>query len=113
MQPHQMQPTTYQITILPDCIPSSLNHKNHKTRRVYIYHCISINHAFSFTDPSKKRHVLKPIQHPNLWVIFKEQQSVLWTTEEIDWEQDKSDWDTLEPEAKHFHSLYYCFLCRV
>ena len=58
--------------------------------------------SFSFTDPSNKRHILKPIKHQNLWEIFKEQQSVLWTTEEIDWEQDKSDWDTLEPEAQHF-----------
>lgn len=58
--------------------------------------------SFSFTDSSQKRHVLKPIKHPKLWSIFKEQQSVLWTTEEIDWEQDKTDWDTLEPEARHF-----------
>jgi len=55
-----------------------------------------------FTDPTQKRLVLKPIQHHNLWSIFKEQQSVLWTTEEIDWEGDSSDWNLLENEAQHF-----------
>jgi ribonucleoside-diphosphate reductase beta chain len=55
-----------------------------------------------FTNPQQKRYVLKPIQHPNLWSIFKEQQSVLWTTEEIDWSQDLADWQQLEPEAQQF-----------
>lgn len=55
-----------------------------------------------FTDETQKRFVLKPIRHSNLWNIFKEQQSVLWTTEEILWDNDKKDWDTLEPEAQNF-----------
>ena len=55
-----------------------------------------------FTSESQKRLVLKPIRHPNLWNIFKEQQSVLWTTEEIDWGNDKKDWDTLDPKAQRF-----------
>ena len=54
------------------------------------------------TDPSQKRLVLKPIVHSNLWSIFKEQQSVLWTTEEIDWSSDKEDWDSLPKDAQHF-----------
>ena len=55
-----------------------------------------------FTAASQKRFVLKPIRHPNLWNIFKEQQSVLWTTEEILWDNDKKDWDTLDPAAQDF-----------
>ena len=55
-----------------------------------------------FTSADQKRFVLKPIRHSNLWNIFKEQQSVLWTTEEILWDNDKSDWDTLQPEAQNF-----------
>jgi ribonucleoside-diphosphate reductase beta chain len=55
-----------------------------------------------FTDPAQKRLVLKPIQHPILWDVFKQQQSVLWTTEEIDWSNDLKDWNTLEPEAQDF-----------
>jgi len=55
-----------------------------------------------FTDPIQKRLVLHPIQHPNLWDIFKEHQSVLWTTEEIDWSEDLDDWSTLEQSEQDF-----------
>ena len=55
-----------------------------------------------FTDPRQKRFVLKPIKHPNLWDVFKQQQSVIWTTEEIDWSNDIKDWQTLEPQAQDF-----------
>jgi ribonucleotide reductase beta subunit family protein with ferritin-like domain len=55
-----------------------------------------------FTDPLQKRLVLLPIRHPSLWNIFKEQQSVLWTTEEIDWAGDRKDWDTLDSNAQQF-----------
>lgn len=55
-----------------------------------------------FTDPAQKRLVLLPIRHPELWAVFKEQQSVLWTTEEIDWAGDTADWKTLSSEARQF-----------
>jgi len=55
-----------------------------------------------FTDPKQKRYVLKPIIHKNLYALFKKQQSVLWTTEEIQWDNDKKDWETLEPSAQNF-----------
>lgn len=54
------------------------------------------------TDPAQKRLVLLPIQHPTLWNVFKEQQSVLWTTEEIDWAGDVADWHTLDAQAQRF-----------
>ena len=56
----------------------------------------------NFTDPTQKRLVLKPIKHPNLWDIFKEQQSVLWTTEEIDWQNDKQDFAKLSQDGQTF-----------
>ena len=56
----------------------------------------------NFTDPQQKRLVLKPIQHENLWTIFKEQQSVLWTTEEIDWQNDKQDFAKLSQDGQTF-----------
>lgn len=55
-----------------------------------------------FTDPDQKRFVLLPIRHPTLWEIFKEQQSVLWTTEEIDWAGDVKDWKSLDKAAQTF-----------
>lgn len=56
----------------------------------------------NFTDPVHKRLVLKPIVHHNLWDIFKEQQSVLWTTEEIDWADSKSDFEKLSQAGQEF-----------
>ena len=55
-----------------------------------------------FTEMSQKRYVLKPIVHENLYQIFKKQQSVLWTTEEIQWDNDKKDWETLDSTAQNF-----------
>ena len=55
-----------------------------------------------FIDPAQKRLVLHPIQHKNLWDIFKKQQSVLWTTEEIDWGEDLDDWKTLPESEQKF-----------
>lgn len=56
----------------------------------------------NFTCVTNKRLVLKPIQHHNLWAIFKEQQSVLWTTEEIDWANSKTDFEKLSDDGKSF-----------
>ena len=55
-----------------------------------------------FTDQAQKRFVLHPIRHSNLWGIFKQQQQVLWSTEEIDFSQDDSDWKTMDDDTKHF-----------
>ena len=55
-----------------------------------------------FTDSKHKRFVLHPIQHKNLWDLFKQQQQVLWTTEEIDFSQDDTDWKKMEEETKNF-----------
>lgn len=58
--------------------------------------------ATVLTDPAQKRLVLLPIRYPTLWNIFKEQQSVLWTTEEIDWAGDVKDWNSLDLKAQDF-----------
>mgnify|MGYP001479837639 CR=1 FL=1 len=55
-----------------------------------------------FTDPTQKRFVLHPIRHDNLWSIFKKQQQVIWSTEEIDFSQDDVDWKTMDEDTKHF-----------
>lgn len=55
-----------------------------------------------FTDPKQKRFVLHPIRHDNLWSIFKQQQQVMWSTEEIDFSQDDVDWKKMDEDTKHF-----------
>ena len=55
-----------------------------------------------FTDSKHKRFVLHPIQHAKLWDLFKQQQQVLWTTEEIDFSQDDTDWKKMKKETQDF-----------
>ena len=49
------------------------------------------------------RFVLFPIQHDDLWRLFKQQEACFWTAEEIDLGQDISDWDNkLNADEQHF-----------
>jgi len=49
------------------------------------------------------RFVLFPIQHDDLWRLFKQQEACFWTAEEIDLGQDIYDWDNkLNADEQHF-----------
>ena len=49
------------------------------------------------------RFVLFPIQHHDLWRLFKQQEACFWTAEEIDLGQDVYDWDNkLNADEQHF-----------
>jgi ribonucleoside-diphosphate reductase beta chain len=49
------------------------------------------------------RFVLFPIQHHDLWKLYKQQEACFWTAEEIDLAQDISDWENrLNDDEKHF-----------
>jgi ribonucleoside-diphosphate reductase beta chain len=52
---------------------------------------------------SKDRFVLFPINHNDIWQMYKQQQASFWTTEEIDLAADVLDWDTkLNDDERHF-----------
>jgi ribonucleoside-diphosphate reductase beta chain len=49
------------------------------------------------------RFVLFPIQHNDLWKLYKQQEACFWTAEEIDLGQDISDWENkLNSDEQHF-----------
>lgn len=49
------------------------------------------------------RFVIFPIEHPDLWDLYKKQQACIWTAEEIDLAQDLNDWrNVLNDEEKYF-----------
>ena len=49
------------------------------------------------------RFVLFPIEHHDLWKLYKQQQACFWTAEEIDLSQDISDWENkLNNDEQHF-----------
>ena len=49
------------------------------------------------------RFVLFPIEHHDLWKLYKQQESCFWTAEEIDLGQDVTDWEhKLNDDEQHF-----------
>lgn len=50
----------------------------------------------------QQRYTLFPIKHHDLWEMYKNQQKVFWTAEEIDFSKDPKDWDNLSEDYKWF-----------
>ena len=48
------------------------------------------------------RHVIFPIEHPDLWAKYKQHMSVFWIPEEIDLSKDLTDWTRLTDNERHF-----------
>jgi ribonucleotide reductase beta subunit family protein with ferritin-like domain len=55
------------------------------------------------------RFVMFPIQHNDIWNMYKKQVDCFWRAEEVDLSKDLDDWDTLESSEKHFVSLILAF----
>jgi ribonucleoside-diphosphate reductase beta chain len=56
-----------------------------------------------------KRFVLFPIQHSDIWQMYKQAMASFWTAEEIDLSQDLKDWDNLNDGERHFISHILAF----
>ncbi|HEX8350475.1 MAG TPA: ribonucleoside-diphosphate reductase small subunit [Hymenobacter sp.] len=55
------------------------------------------------------RFVLFPIQHNDVWQMYKQAEASFWTAEEIDLSQDQKDWDGLNDGERHFISHVLAF----
>ena len=53
-------------------------------------------------EENKNRFVLFPLEHHDIWDYYKKAQQVFWTAEEIDLQQDITDWEKLNEGEKHF-----------
>ncbi|MEM7297582.1 MAG: ribonucleoside-diphosphate reductase small subunit [Bacteroidota bacterium] len=52
---------------------------------------------------NKDRFVIFPIQHSDIWEMYKKAEASFWTAEEIDLSQDLKDWsNTMTEDEKHF-----------
>jgi len=58
------------------------------------------------TDPllqeNERRWVMFPIHYPEIWEMYKKHEASFWTSEEIDLEQDMTDWGSLTDSERHF-----------
>ncbi len=51
---------------------------------------------------NKQRFVLFPIQHKEVWTMYKKHEACFWTAEEIDFSADLKDWDNLSENERFF-----------
>ena len=59
--------------------------------------------------PNRDRFVLFPIQHPDVWDMYKRAEASFWTAQEIDLAHDVVDWEKLTADEKHFVSHVLAF----
>lgn len=63
--------------------------------------------GYSLPEPilqeNPNRFVIFPIEHPEIWDMYKKQQACIWTAEEIDLSSDIDDWrNKLNDNERHF-----------
>ena len=51
---------------------------------------------------NKDRFVLFPLQHPDLWKVYKNHCAVIWFAEEVDLSKDMAHWEKLSDGERHF-----------
>ena len=51
---------------------------------------------------NKDRFVLFPIQHDDVWKMYKKAEASFWTAEEIDLTHDTKDWERMSDNERHF-----------
>jgi len=59
--------------------------------------------------PDHNRFVMFPIQHEDIWQMYKKQVDCFWRAEEIDLTKDIADWQTLNDEERYFISMILAF----
>lgn len=55
------------------------------------------------------RFVMFPIQHPDIWDMYKKQVDSFWVPEEVDLSKDISDWNKLSSDEREFISMILAF----
>lgn len=60
-------------------------------------------------EESNSRFVIFPIQHHDIWALYKDAVAVFWTAEEVDLSNDLVDWEKLNKNEKHFISYVLAF----
>ena len=60
-------------------------------------------------DPNDDRFVMFPIQHDDVWQMYKRQVDCFWRAEEVDLSKDLGDWAKLTNDEKHFISMVLAF----
>ncbi|KAG0438020.1 Ribonucleoside-diphosphate reductase subunit M2 B [Dictyocoela muelleri] len=68
-----------------------------------------VNNEEPILSDNPNRFVVFPIKYDSIWQMYKYAQSSNWTVEEVDLNQDISDWEKLTDNEKHFISYVLAF----
>ena len=55
------------------------------------------------------RYVLFPIEHEDIYAMYKKQLDCFWRVDEVDLSRDFKSWDTLNKDEKYFISMILAF----
>lgn len=61
-----------------------------------------MNNVEPMFDNDHRRYTLFPIQHPEVWSMYKKAEASFWKVEEVDLSSDLADWEKLTEDEKHF-----------
>eukprot|EP00300_Choanocystis_sp_HF-7_P004407 c13400_g2_i1.p2 GENE.c13400_g2_i1~~c13400_g2_i1.p2 ORF type:complete len:365 (+),score=78.50 c13400_g2_i1:91-1095(+) len=59
--------------------------------------------------PNPDRFVMFPIEHHDIWQMYKKSVASFWTAEEVDLTNDMKDWEALTDNERHFLSHVLAF----
>lgn len=59
--------------------------------------------------PDDNRFVMFPIQHDDIWKMYKRQVDCFWRAEEVDLSKDMNDWNKLNSDEKQFIKMVLAF----
>ena len=59
--------------------------------------------------PDDNRYVMFPIEHNDIWQMYKRQVDCFWRAEEVDLSKDLKDWDKLSEDEKKFIKMVLAF----
>jgi len=68
-----------------------------------------MNKSELLLTPSNDRFVMFPIQHQDIWELYKKQIDCFWRAEEVDLSKDLTDWRELSPDERKFISTVLAF----
>ena len=63
---------------------------------------LSREHIEPMLQENLDRFVLFPIEHDDIWGMYKQHAASFWTAEEIDLAEDMKDWEQLNKDEQHF-----------
>lgn len=70
---------------------------------------MSKNSAEPLLTPNDNRFVMFPIEHEDIWLLYKKQVASFWTAQEIDLTKDLLHWDGLNKDEQTFISMILAF----